>query len=50
MIASMSPHAELEPMTHAPDRITARANQRLAWAGAIIGFSLGGFFDGILLH
>ncbi len=24
--------------------------RRLAWAGAIIGFALGGFFDGILLH
>ena len=26
------------------------ARRRLIWAGAIIGFSLGGFFDGILLH
>jgi uncharacterized membrane protein len=25
-------------------------NSRLAWAGAVIGFALGGFFDGILLH
>jgi len=24
--------------------------RRLAWAGGIIGFALGGFFDGILLH
>lgn len=24
--------------------------RRLAWAGILIGFSLGGFFDGILLH
>jgi uncharacterized membrane protein len=24
--------------------------RRLAWAGAITGFALGGFFDGILLH
>lgn len=24
--------------------------RRLAWAGGLLGFSLGGFFDGILLH
>ena len=28
----------------------AQTSRRLAWAGAIIGFALGGFFDGILLH
>lgn len=28
----------------------ARARHRLAWAAATIGFALGGFFDGILLH
>ena len=27
-----------------------RALRRLAWAAATIGFALGGFFDGILLH
>lgn len=30
--------------------LPGHAGRRLAWAGAIIGFSLGGFFDGILLH
>lgn len=28
----------------------APARRRLAWAAATIGFALGGFFDGILLH
>ena len=37
-------------MMDATDGSTPRANRRLAWAGAILGFSLGGFFDGILLH
>ncbi len=37
-------------MTVANDRSPARTSHRLAWAGAILGFSLGGFFDGILLH
>lgn len=27
-----------------------QTGRRLDWAGAILGFSLGGFFDGILLH
>lgn len=27
-----------------------RSLRPLAWAGGCIGFSLGGFFDGILLH
>lgn len=35
-----------------PIAATRRAlpTARLAWAGGVIGFSLGGFFDGILLH
>jgi len=28
----------------------AHTSRRLLWAGAVIGFALGGFFDGILLH
>ncbi len=35
-------------MTDDTDPIHTR--RRFAWAGAVIGFSLGGFFDGILLH
>src|ERR1700712_3566067 len=50
MTASMSPHAGLEPMTQSMERFPAHSTRRLALAGAVIGFSLGGFFDGILLH
>lgn len=32
------------------DNAVPAHSRRLAWAGAIIGFALGGFFDGILLH
>jgi uncharacterized membrane protein len=32
------------------DTAPIHTRRRLAWAGAVIGFSLGGFFDGILLH
>jgi uncharacterized membrane protein len=29
---------------------TSRRNRQLAWSGYALGFALGGFFDGILLH
>ncbi len=32
------------------DTAPIHTRRRLAWAGTILGFSLGGFFDGILLH
>ena len=28
----------------------AAGSRKLRWAGFLLGFSLGGFFDGILLH
>nr|WP_247878984.1 DUF2243 domain-containing protein [Azospirillum brasilense] len=34
--------------THLPS--PARAATGLPWAGYLLGFALGGFFDGILLH
>ena len=35
----------------AANRVSGRpASRRLRWAGFLLGFSLGGFFDGILLH
>ena len=46
----MVPHEGPEHMTQSMDRFPTHTNRRLACAGAIIGFSLGGFFDGILLH
>lgn len=32
------------------DRPSQPFGRRLAWAGGLLGFALGGFFDGILLH
>lgn len=32
------------------DTDPTHTSRRLAWAGTVIGFALGGFFDGILLH
>jgi len=32
------------------DTAPIHTRRRLAWAGAVVGFALGGFFDGILLH
>lgn len=38
-------------MSAMPEPIAAqRIPPRLAWAGYLLGFALGGFFDGILLH
>lgn len=34
--------------THSPS--PARAAAGFPWAGYLLGFALGGFFDGILLH
>ena len=36
--------------THSPAAGSRRTESRLRWAAALIGFALGGFFDGILLH
>jgi uncharacterized membrane protein len=38
----------MSAMTHGP--LPFLLSRRLAWAGYLLGFSLGGFFDGILLH
>ena len=37
-------------MSQAAARQTPPPNRRLAWGGFLLGFALGGFFDGILLH
>ena len=36
----------MAPASHIPHAFT----RRFVWAGYLIGFALGGFFDGILLH
>src|SRR5690606_2846687 len=36
--------------TSAPGVPAVAMSSRLKWSGYLIGFSLGGFFDGILLH
>jgi uncharacterized membrane protein len=37
------------PVVPLPD-VASQHSRQLAWAGYLLGFALGGFFDGILLH
>ena len=46
----MTRHAGPEVATDPNAGAPVPRTRRLAWAGGTLGFALGGFFDGILLH